>query len=72
MKVNGSDFETIKTACLDTLKAHSLHPAMVNDTASAWQVFHKACSDGRLNCHALYKTYNDDHIGTALKAIFKR
>jgi hypothetical protein len=71
MKIRGDEYEAIRTACFDTLKAHNLHPFMVNTKLDAWNVFHKACAERRLNCNALYKTYNDSHIETALKAIFK-
>jgi hypothetical protein len=70
MKINGETFEGLKTALLDTLAAHGLHPFMVKSTAQGWQVFHKAWSEGRLDGGALYKSHNDTHIETALKAIF--
>jgi hypothetical protein len=72
MKIQGDDFDHLRDALLATLKAHNLHPFMVNDTAQAWQVFHKAWAEGRLNGNDLYKRYHDAHFDTALKAIFKK
>jgi hypothetical protein len=71
MKIKDADFDKIKVALMETLKAYNLHPFMGQGNRLAWQVFHKACSDGRLNCNELYRSYNDAHIETALKAIFK-
>ena len=71
MKINATDYRAIETACLDTLKAHNLHPVMVSSNRHAWDVFHKAWHEGRLNGNALYRIYNDNHIETALKAIFR-
>ncbi len=70
-KINGEAFESLRSACMDTLKAHNLHPWMVQDTRTAWQVFHKAAYEGRIVVNELYKKFNDDHIETALKRIFK-
>jgi hypothetical protein len=71
MKINQADFDHMRVAVLDTLNAHNLHPFMVKNERHAWDVFHKAWSEGRLNGSDLYDRYNDNHIATALKAIFK-
>ena len=71
MKISQDDYTKIQVALFDTLKAHNLHPFMVQNSAHAWQVFHKACSENRLSCNELYKQYNDEHIATALNKIFK-
>ncbi len=72
MKMTESDFAALQTACMETLKAHHLHPFMVQNDGHAWQVFHKAWNEKRIDGHALYKSYNDAHIQTALRKIFKR
>jgi hypothetical protein len=71
-KIQGEEFTQLRAALLDTLKAHNLHPFMVNSTRLAWQVFNKACDEKRIDLYALYKDCNDSHIETALKNIFKR
>jgi hypothetical protein len=71
-KINGELFVHIQTGCLDTLTAHDLHPFMVNSTQLAWQCFHKAVSEGRIDLNKVYDVANDDHIETALKKVFKR
>jgi hypothetical protein len=72
MKIKEEDFEVIKKACLDTLKAYGKHPYIVQSTRRAWDVFNRASDEGRINVFALYKKYNDQHIETALRAIFRR
>lgn len=72
MKISTEDFKAIEAACMDTLKAHNLHSFMVNSTARMWEVFHKASYENRINLNDLYKRYNDSHIETALRKIFKQ
>lgn len=72
MKIQGADFTKLKAALLDTLKAHGLHPFMVQNNRHAWQAFHKASDEKRIDINALYRVYNDAHIETAFKKIFKR
>jgi hypothetical protein len=72
MRMSQDDYSALQTALLETLKGHNIHPFMVQSTANAWNVFHKAWNEGRLDGGKLYDNYNDAHIETALKAIFKR
>jgi len=75
MKIQGQTFDNLQSALFDTLAAHNLHPFMVQNTRHAWQVFHRACDEGRVNLNGLYASYdntvNDSHIETALNKIFK-
>ena len=71
MKITPADFESLQTALMETLNAHQIHPFMVKTSGHAWQVFHKAWNEKRIDGNALYKKYNDSHIETALKRIFK-
>ena len=72
MKVTSSDLTMLEGALMDTLKAHNLHPSMVRSTLLAWQCFHKACEEDRLILNNWYAVYNDDHIETALKRVFRK
>lgn len=72
MKMSGTDFEALNKALLETLTAYNKHPFMVQNVSHAWEVFHKAWNDKRIDGHALYKKYNDAHIETALNKIFRR
>lgn len=69
--IKGAEFEALKRGCFDTLKAHNLHPFMVQNFRHAWECFHKAVDEGRIDLNALYRTYNDTHIETALNKIFR-
>ena len=72
MKVSPNDYKEMETALMDTLKAHNLHPYMVSNSGMAWEVFHKAWNEGKINGNELYKKYNDSHIETAMKKMFRR
>ena len=72
MKITPEHYDKIKSACMSVLTSNGLHPYQVNSNLHAWQVFHKAGDTGLLNRAELYKLYNDNHIETALKHIFKR
>lgn len=72
MRMAPEDYAALELALMATLKAHALHPFMVASDAHAWQVFHKAWNEQRIDGNALYKKYNDAHIQTALRKIFKR
>ena len=68
MKVTKEHFERLKRECFETLKAHGLHPYMVQNSRHAWDTASKAGSP----LWMYEEGYNDDHIATALKKIFKR
>lgn len=70
MKMSPVDFKLLETACMETLKSNNLHPFMVNSTLRAWEVFHKATTEKRIESKYFYSIYNDAHIETALKKIF--
>jgi hypothetical protein len=72
MKVTAEHFEQLQRGLIATLKAHNLHPFMVNSERHAWDCFHKAWQEGRIDGNALYRHYNDANIATAMKKIFKR
>ena len=69
MKITSEDYATLEKACQAVLKKHNLHPYMIQNTANAWQIFHKAANEYGL--YGLYEYLNDAHIETALKRIFK-
>jgi hypothetical protein len=71
MKITGETLKSLELALIATLKAHGLHPFMVQNSKHAWEVFHKSWSENRIDGHALYREFNDSHIETALKKIFR-
>jgi hypothetical protein len=72
LKISKEDFELIERAMIDTLKAHGLHLFMVQSTNQAWDVFHKAWKEKRLDGHALYERYNDLHFESAFRRMFNQ
>lgn len=71
-RIKGDTFIALERGLMATLSAHGLHPFMVQNDRRAWDVFHRAWQEGRIDGKALYRDYNDAHIQTALRAIFKR
>lgn len=72
MKMSPEHFAVLRHALMETLAAHDLHPFQVNSTRHAWDVFSKASQERRFGCVAFYDHYDDSHIETALKRVFKR
>jgi len=70
-KIDGERFECLKIALFETLKTHKLHPFMVNSTRRAWEVYHKAVFENRVDAW-VKNSCDDAHIETALNRIFKR
>jgi hypothetical protein len=69
-KIQGDDCTGCKP--VDTLKVHNLHPFMVQNDRHAWDVFNKAQDEGRVKVSDLYGNgYDDNHITTALRNLFK-
>lgn len=71
MKVTTDHFEMMRDAMFATLTAHGLHPYMVKTSKEAWDVFHHAWIEKRLDGHDLYRYYTDSHLETAFRKIFK-
>ena len=73
MKVTQSDLEALEAAIFETLEVHDLEPHQVQSTALAWEVFYKTREDGRLHLSLdeLYERYDDSHLETAFKRIFR-
>lgn len=71
MKIAGEAFRKLECALIDTLKAHNLHPSIVQNERSAWDVFHAAVREGRLSLRSIYDDANDTHINTAMRKIFR-
>lgn len=72
MKIKGNDLDVLRKGLFDTLKAHNLHPFMVQNEGHAWEVFHKAWNEKRIDGNDLYKRYNDQNFATAFKHIFRK
>jgi hypothetical protein len=72
MKMTADHYAALERALVATLSAHALHPFMVQSERHAWDVFHKACQEGRIDCNAMYRDYTDTHIASAMRKIFKR
>ena len=72
MKMSAEHYATLEHGLVETLRAHGLHPFMVQNERHAWDCFHKAWQEGRIDGHALYRHYTDAHLATAMKRIFKR
>ena len=70
-KIAGERLQALARGLMETLKARNLHPFMVKNDRHAWDVFHKAWQEGRIDGKALYADCNDAHIQTALRSIFK-
>ena len=71
MKISGEDYAALQRGLIDTLTAHGMHPFMVQSIQHAWDVFHQAWSEKRIDGDALYKKYNDAHFESAFRRIFK-
>ena len=71
MKIKPSDYKDLESLCIATLKRHRMHPYMVQNKETAWNVFHKTCDHNPKLLNKLYKYLNDNHIETALKKMFK-
>ena len=72
MKMTTEHYTALERALLDTLVAEGLHRHHVQNGSHAWDCFHKACEDGRVDSKALYRDYTDEHIETAFRKIFRR
>lgn len=70
MKISPDDFVDLQRGMIDTLNVHGLHPYMVKSIAQAWDVFHRAWAEKRIDGHALYARYNDQHFETAFRRMF--
>jgi hypothetical protein len=71
MKMKKDDYETLRTGLLDTLAEFNLQPSQIGSNYERWNVLHMARQKGRVNLIELYRDYNDQHIETAMKDIFK-
>jgi hypothetical protein len=71
MKMTAADFNTIKPALLATKRAGGFLPGNLLSTREMWDVFHRAWGNGSIDGNRLYSLYNDAHIETAMKQIFK-
>jgi hypothetical protein len=71
MKMTKDHFETLRTGLLDTLAGLNVKPSEVYSKREQWNVLHLARQNGRVNLIELYRDYNDQHIETAMKDIFR-
>lgn len=52
------------------LDVSDMHVSDVTTLSQAWQMLYAASDYGKVNLSELYKYYNDNHIETALLAVF--
>ena len=71
MKMTPDDFGQLKTALHDTVAGLNLKPSDVGSEREMWNVLHLARQNGRVDLIALYRTYNDAHLVTAMRQIFR-
>lgn len=71
MKITDTDYDSLKRGMFETLKVHNLHPFMVKNTGHAWDLFHKAWNEKRVDGNALYKYLTDANLETAFRRMFK-
>lgn len=71
MKITDTDYDALKRGMFETLKAHNLHPFMVKSNGHAWEVFHKAWNEKRIDGNGLYKYLTDANLESAFRKIFK-
>ena len=71
MKVTKQDLKTIETGLIIARRAAGLHPQYMLTTRDLWDLFHRAWGQGAIDGNDLYKRYNDAHIETAMKSIFR-
>jgi hypothetical protein len=65
-KITGEHFTKLEADCLAVLNKHSIDRSKVQTERDRWDVMHHA------KAYWLYDHgYNDNHIDTALRAIFK-
>jgi hypothetical protein len=67
-KIDGEIYDAIHEALKRTARVNEMP---VLNMRQAWDVFHRAWETGAINGHVIYAHYNDAHIDTALKRIFK-
>ena len=68
--IKGEELVKLRAGMFAMLIVHDLHPYMVRNVGHAWDTFHKAWKEKRVDGHALYAKYNDAHLETAFKRIF--
>jgi hypothetical protein len=71
MKIQGDMLAALERGMMECLKTHNLHPFMVKTRAHAWDVFHKAWNEKRIDGAAIYQIANDANLETAFRTIFR-
>jgi hypothetical protein len=71
MKMIAEHFEPLKTSLLETINTLNVKPNEVTSERDMWNVLHLARQNGRINLMDLYRDYNDAHILTAMRQIFR-
>lgn len=72
MKITTEDFNTLKTALFAASKTAGVQPNLINSQRCRWDLLAYAGSIGLISINALYdRGYNDDHLDTAMRKIFK-
>jgi hypothetical protein len=72
MKISSIDYTHIAGGIRAALSQANISHHAVETTAQMWQVFHHAWARGHIDGTTLYREYNDAHIETALKNIFRK
>jgi hypothetical protein len=71
MKMTTSDFEQLKAGLHATVSELNVRPSDVGSEREMWNVLHLSRQQGRVDLIALYRDYNDAHILTAMRQIFR-
>ena len=71
MKVSPHDYNDLRQGCREVLKRLNWRPPHMS-IGEVWDTFHLASDKGYIDLPAFYEVYNDAHIETALRRVFKK
>ena len=71
MKITPEDYRVLEDGMMATLAAHDLRPCAVKHIGDAWELFHKAWNEKRIDGNVFYHKYNDSHFETEFRKMFK-
>jgi hypothetical protein len=71
MKVSPEDLQTIRDGLTEARRSLDIQSLDFSSVRMMWELFHYAVAHGLIDQNDLYARYDDNHIETALKTIFK-